>query len=443
MPPKRPRRPLGALNSVSRPTTPGATPRRGRPKQAPPQGLGLSRSQGAGERAAREGGAADLLRRVAELERENAALRAATCFPATESYPKPPPLRFGAFDLGDKKSSFEAVGRALIEQVVGFCASAYELPQREQKWLEELQEYTVLGGKMNRGLMVVESGLACFRAKGLEVSNADVVRFAVLGWCVEWIQASFLVLDDIMDDSTTRRGQPCWFRREEVGLVAVNDGLFLMEIVQVMIKEHCRGQPYVHQVLDLFSHTVLQTVAGQLLDTISPTLPIEEFTEKRWELIVTYKTAFYSFYIPVALGMTVAGITEKSEYDAARKILVIMGVYFQAQDDYLDVFQPPEVLGKVGTDIHDKKCSWLFVKTFHRASPEQKALFHRLYGKCAAQSPEEDQIRQLFVALGMREKYSDYEQDAYEHIMSLKDTVKETPWEIFDIFLNKIFKRDK
>ena len=42
-----------------------------------------------------------------------------------------------------------------------------------------------------------------------------------------------------------------------------------------------------------------------------------------------YKTAFYSFFLPVALGMTLAGVEDVRAYNAAREILVVMGVYFQ------------------------------------------------------------------------------------------------------------------
>ena len=49
----------------------------------------------------------------------------------------------------------------------------------------------------------------------------------------------------------------------------------------------------------------------------------------------------------------VAGIREQEAYDAVREPLLLMGVYFQAQDDYLDAFAPPETLGKIGTDIQE------------------------------------------------------------------------------------------
>merc|ERR1712187_956486 len=103
--------------------------------------------------------------------------------------------------------------------------------------------------------------------------------------------------------------------------------------------------------IDLFLETTWQTECGQLLDLLCTNIDLDEFSEKRWELIVKYKTAFYSFYLPVALAMTVAGVEDKATYDAAREPLIKMGVYFQAQDDFLDCFGSREEIGKVGTDI--------------------------------------------------------------------------------------------
>ena len=78
----------------------------------------------------------------------------------------------------------------------------------------------------------------------------------------------------------------------------------------------------------------------------------------RHQKIVIYKTAYYSFYLPVALAMRAAHITSPAAFDLAKKILVPLGEYFQVQDDYLDIAGTPEQIGKIGTDIIDNKCSW-------------------------------------------------------------------------------------
>ncbi|MFS8022321.1 putative transferase [Helianthus anomalus] len=53
--------------------------------------------------------------------------------------------------------------------------------------------------------------------------NFDPVMRSRLGWCIEWLQANFLVLDDIMDESRTHRekfmtGYQLVFYRENLTL---------------------------------------------------------------------------------------------------------------------------------------------------------------------------------------------------------------------------------
>ena len=75
-----------------------------------------------------------------------------------------------------------------------------------------------------------------------------------------------------------------------------------------------------------------QTSHGQLLDlTTAPigSVDLSKYTLDNYMRIVTYKTAFYSFYLPVACGMVLADITDPAAYDLAKRICVEMGQYFQ------------------------------------------------------------------------------------------------------------------
>ena len=78
--------------------------------------------------------------------------------------------------------------------------------------------------------------------------------------------------------------------------------------------------------------TTHQTAHGQLLDiTTAPigTVDLTRYTVPTYMRIVTYKTAYYSFYLPVACGMLVGGVTDDAAFCVAKDICVEMGQYFQ------------------------------------------------------------------------------------------------------------------
>ena len=53
------------------------------------------------------------------------------------------------------------------------------------------------------------------RCRELDLPNPVVVApdAGRVGWAVEMLQAYFLVVDDLVDQSITRRGQLCWYRQ--------------------------------------------------------------------------------------------------------------------------------------------------------------------------------------------------------------------------------------
>jgi farnesyl diphosphate synthase len=318
-------------------------------------------------------------------------------------------------------------------------------------------DYNVPGGKLNRGLSVVDSVAIL---KGRELTEGEYFKAAVLGWSVEWLQAYFLVSDDIMDNSITRRGQPCWYRVEGVGLMAVNDALLLEGAIFQMIRKHFRKDPYYVDLLDLLHEVSYQTEMGQLVDLITAPedrVDLSKFNLSRHRTIVIYKTAIYSFYLPVALALLICGfpVEKKNEsdpdyYKLALDILLPLGEYFQIQDDYLDYAGTPEQIGKIGTDILDNKCSWCINTALAHVTPAQRAILDANYGR--KDSETEERVKQVFREVGVDEKYAQYEADAYARINALIDAVPEVKSpcgeavlrrSVFRVFLEKIYKRTK
>ena len=53
------------------------------------------------------------------------------------------------------------------------------------------------------------------------------------------------------------------------------------------------------------------------------------FDMNRYNAIVKYKTSYYSFFLPVALAMNMAGIKDSELYLQSKRILLEMGHFFQ------------------------------------------------------------------------------------------------------------------
>ncbi|KAL4618526.1 hypothetical protein ACB092_06G017100 [Castanea dentata] len=342
--------------------------------------------------------------------------------------------------MSDIRSKFLEVYSVLKSELLN--DPAFEFSHDSRQWVERMLDYNVPGGKLNRGLSVIDSYKLL--KEGKELTNDEVFLTCVLGWCIEWLQAYFLVLDDIMDNSVTRRGQPCWFRQPKVGMIAANDGLILRNHIPRILKNHFREKPYYVDLLDLFNEVEFQTTSGQMIDLITTLVGEKDLSKYSLTLhrrIVQYKTAYYSFYLPVACALLMAG-EGLENHIIVKDILVEMGTYFQVQDDYLDCFGDPEVIGKVGTDIEDFKCSWLVVKALERCNEEQKKLLYENYGK--ADQARVEKVKELYKVLDLQGIFVEYENETYERLLnSIESHPSKAVQAVLKSFLSKIYNRQK
>lgn len=121
------------------------------------------------------------------------------------------------------------------------------------------------------------------------------------------MQSSFLIADDIMDESETRRGQMCWHRLNDVGLDAVNDGIMIQSCIFHILKKHFENKTYYVKLVETFNDAIFTTTVGQSMDLRTANKNVTNFTMDRYKTIVAHKTAYYTFYAPVALAMHMAG----------------------------------------------------------------------------------------------------------------------------------------
>ncbi|KAH7362600.1 farnesyl pyrophosphate synthetase [Plectosphaerella cucumerina] len=341
--------------------------------------------------------------------------------------------------LKEFESVFPKLEADLLEH-----AQKYKLPEAYQEWYRKSLNINTIGGKCNRGMSVPDSASLLL---GRPLSEDEYFKAATLGWMTELLQAFFLVSDDIMDSSITRRGKPCWYRHEGVGMIAINDAFMLEAAIYTLLKKYFRTHPAYVDLIELFHETTYQTELGQLCDLLTApedVVDLDNFSMEKYSFIVIYKTAYYSFYLPVALALHQLGIATPANLKQAEDILIPLGEYFQVQDDYLDNFGLPEHIGKIGTDIMDNKCSWLVNQALAIATPEQRKVLEENYGR--KDKTAEAAVKKLFDELELKQRYEAFEEKRAAEIRTMIDGIDESEGlkkSVFEAFLAKIYKRSK
>ncbi|KIW30036.1 farnesyl pyrophosphate synthase [Cladophialophora immunda] len=341
------------------------------------------------------------------------------------------------------RAEFQGVFPSLVEDLLGECRK-FNLPENAMQWFEKSLNANTPTGKLNRGMSVPDTASQLL---GRPLNPQEFKDLATLGWLTELLQAFFLVSDDIMDSSITRRGEPCWYRHPGVGMIAINDAFMLESAIYLILKKHFRSHAAYIDLVELFHEVTWQTELGQLCDLITAPedqVDLNNFSMSKYTFIVIYKTAYYSFYLPVALALHYLGLATPKNLKQSHDILIPLGEYFQIQDDYLDAFGDPSVIGKIGTDIKDNKCGWLINQALLICTPEQRKLLDENYGQ--KDDAKEAKVKQLYNELQLEKRYQGYEEKRVGELRDMIAAVDESEGlkkGVFDAYLAKIYKRSK
>ena len=175
-----------------------------------------------------------------------------------------------------------------------------------------------------------------------------------------------LLHDDLMDNADMRRGNETVHRKWDANTAILSGDSMLVLAYERMAK--C-NPVYLSDVLHTFTETALEIGEGQQYDMEFETR--NDVTEDEYIEMIRLKTSVL-LACAQKIGAILAGAS-KQDQDNLYKFGEQIGLAFQLQDDYLDVYGDPKVFGKkVGGDIICNKKTYMLINAYNRADAEQR-----------------------------------------------------------------------
>lgn len=186
---------------------------------------------------------------------------------------------------------------------------------------------------------------------------------------VEMIHGASLIHDDVIDNTTVRRGSPT-LNAQQGNHFSVLLGDFLLCQALLAVSELERVD-----LLQVISQGVADMTQGQILEAeLQGDVTV---SEESYLKVVDGKTSSL-----MAAGCRLAALYSggtEVEVGAAEDFGRNIGFAFQIIDDILDIWGDPLVLGKpVGSDLQEKKYTLPFLMSYESSPDDERAEIQRL-----------------------------------------------------------------
>ena len=304
----------------------------------------------------------------------------------------------------------QGVNQALKSEVAHNCLLISEIDDQLVPIANSLQSY-LSEGKRFRPLFALIGFLGANGELTPQVYQAAA--------SLEFLQASALIHDDLMDGSDTRRGKPAIHRHfENLHQTDAMNGLatqfgesaaVLLGDLALVWSDQMLNTSGISTESLLAAHRIhdemrVELMAGQYLD-------VREAGERTHSVerslrIARYKSGKYSIERPLHMG---AAIGNPSSYTALSPVLsaygLPLGEAFQLRDDLLGVFGDPEVTGKpAGDDLREGKRTVLIAMTLENLSGDDRATLLAELGNPELTPHHVDELRTIIRSSGAVEK---------------------------------------
>ena len=250
-----------------------------------------------------------------------------------------------------------------------------------------------------------------------------------------------LLHDDLMDNASLRRNRPTVHQRWNNNAAILSGDAMMILAYQYLSKASPEN---LTALLDTFSQTALEVCEGQQYDMDyeqRADVTIEEYLN-----MIRLKTAVL-LAASLKIG-AICGGADASNCEALYRFGIALGLSFQIQDDWLDLYSDPDVFGKaIGGDILSGKKTFLLITAFEKADEKTREdLCALLNDKKLSSIKKINGVKSIYDQF----KVSDVTQQAvvkyYKQALSCLNEVDipdKSRKAALEIFAEKLLKREK
>lgn len=297
----------------------------------------------------------------------------------------------------------------------------------EEAW-DYFRDFSLRPGKRIRGSLV----LVAYDMFGGKNKSA-ALKAAV---AVELIQNYLLIIDDVMDRSTIRRGKPTiqhlYYKRLESAIIdnykhtgdmlAINVGLLAVHEASRLL-ESCGETPSRVVNASKHFHTNIQATGfGQVNDLFSG---IERLSEEDILLTHELKSSHYTFINPMQVGAILAGASEK-DCDLISEFGSPAGIAFQLQDDIIGLFGEKDITGKSDLDdLKEGKYTLIIQQALQRSDRSDASIILSALGNQSITPEQAELVKKIAIDSGAKQ-YA--EKTANDFAEQAGDVIKKSNW---------------